>query len=460
MTQLDLELKLCKENFRFFIGYCYSHIYKLPFTFYEFHNQLCDIMLDAPNTKRIIINAPPRIGKTEIVKHYIAWRFLNNPASSVIYVSYEERLVVRKNREIQDLLKWLAKHFTIQDLKLVGNAKGKTEWVNHAQGTIIARGSNNGLTGGGCSTIMVLDDPNKPNDRTSPAILDHRNTTFLNTIRNRINLPEVPIVIIQQRIAARDLSGFLLGGGSKESWQHYNFPAIKEDGSALCPERLPLEEIENYKSDPFTYHAQYLQQPLEMVGKLFKKESIIYSNTRPPINAMRIIHSVDASGKGEIGNDFNCIATIGFDGINYYVLEIQNFRSDITVLLTRCRELHERYPNTPFLFEMRANGGAAQQILRKEMSGVLETHPCKDKVNRATAVKYLFDGGNVHINVRGLIFGELQAQFTSFPHVKNDDIVDAVCQGIKWLSDLPTQTTVTKDIRRDLQRPIYRGRPS
>ena len=70
MTQLDLELKLCKENFKFFLGYCFNYMYKHPFIFYKFHNDLINLLLG--NEKRLILNAPPRIGKTEIVKHFIA----------------------------------------------------------------------------------------------------------------------------------------------------------------------------------------------------------------------------------------------------------------------------------------------------------------------------------------------------------------------------------------------------
>ena len=110
------------------------------------------------------------------------------------------------------------------------NAKGKTEWVNKANGTILAKGTNNPVTGAGCSTLLVLDDPNKPSDRTSSVILDKRNQIFKSTIRNRINAPEVPILVIQQRVAADDLSGFLLKD-TKEKWVLHKFAAIKQDGT-------------------------------------------------------------------------------------------------------------------------------------------------------------------------------------------------------------------------------------
>ena len=458
MTQRQLELKMCKENFMFFIAYCFKYIYKVDFIFYEFHKNLVDILLRLPQEKRVIINAPPRIGKTELVKHYIAWRFLNDPSSSVIYCSYDEKLVARKNREIKDLLIWLGEHFDIPELKPLPQVNGKTEWVNRANGTIIARGTNNALTGSGCSTLLVCDDPNKPADRMSATLLNRRNVVFKSTIRNRINTPDVPILIIQQRVASNDLTGWLMTD-LNEKWIQYKFPALKENGESICPERLPVEEIEKYKSDPFTYNAQYLQVPLDDVGKLFPKDKIKFSLSRPPASAMRLIISVDAAGKGDILNDFNSIAVIGRHGPDYHVLEVLNFRADITVLLQKIREVRGRWgQSTPVLIESKSNGLAAIQLLRKEMSGILETNPVKDKVERALVVKYLFDSENVYFAVRGLVFGEILSQFTQFPHCTHDDIVDAVVQGITWLMKLPMNRGTTSNTSQ-LQRPKF-GRPT
>lgn len=458
MTQKDIELEMCKSSFLFFVGFVFWHLYKVHFIFYAFHKELAEILLRLPEEKRVIINAPPRIGKTELVKMYIAWRFLCDPTSSVIYCSYDEALVARKNREIKDLLIWLSKYFDLPDLKPLPQANGKKEWVNRANGTILARGTNSNVTGSGCSTLLVCDDPNKPQDRISATILNRRNQIFKSTIRNRINTPDVPILIIQQRVASYDLTGYLLA--DEEKWIHYKFPALLDNGESICPERLPVEEIMKYKSDPFTYNAQYLQVPLDDVGKMFKKDQITFTLMRPATTAMRIVISVDAAGKGDVGNDFNAIAVCGKVGPKYYVLEVLNFHADITVLIQKIKEVRRRWGNNvPVLIENKSNGLAAIQLLRKETSGILEAVPTKDKVERAIVVKYLFDAGDVTFSTHGLIWGEIMSQFTSFPHGKHDDIVDAVVQGLTWLSKLPDGTRNSKLDEAKLNRPKF-GRPT
>ena len=325
---------------------------------------------------------------------------------------------------------------------------------------ILARGTNSNVTGSGCKTLLVLDDPNKPADRISPTILARRWQVFKSTIRNRIDLPTVPILVIQQRVASQDLTGCLLQD-KEEKWIQYKFSAIKENGESICPERLPVSEIEKYKSDPFTYNAQYLQVPLDDVGKLFTKNQLVFTSVRPPLQQLRTIISVDAAGKKDIGNDFNSIAVCGkeINGPNYYVLDVLNFHADITVLIQKIKEVRKHWGNnTPVLIENKSNGLAAIQLLRKETSGILEFCPTTDKVERAIVVKYLFDSGNVSFCTRGLIWGDILSQFTQFPNCTHDDIVDAVVQGLTWLQKLPNYQNRSNFNDTQLMRPNY-GRP-
>lgn len=456
MTQLEIEYDLCKKNFFFFLCFCFKLVYGSQFTLYKFHKNLCNILLNIRDTKRCIINAPPRTGKTEIVKHYVAWLIFRNPHATIMYVSYSQNLANKKSREIRDLLQLLSKRFNIPELRLQKSSDAKSEWTNLAEGGVIARGSGNDITGNGCNTMLILDDPNKPSDRRSQAKLDERNSLFAGTVRNRINSADVPILIMQQRVASDDVTGFVLKGGMNEKYTHFCFPAINDDGTALCPERLPLSEIEAYKSDPFTYNAQYLQKPLENVNKIFLRNSLqMCDPVRIPKDRMRWIISVDPASKGGIENDFNAIALVGFCDGKYFVMDVENFHSDITELLRRCRAMRDRWgANIPILFEARANGQAAVQLLRRETNGILETHPCKDKIERAVMTKYLFDAGNVYFGVRGIVWASLIAQFTEFPKVAHDDIVDAVVQGITYLMQLPAPRNNKENQDIGLRRPM------
>lgn len=433
-TEREIELKLCKESFLFFVCFVYRNCLSREFVWYDFHRAIANTLLNMPKGGRYILNAPFRIGKTCVIQMFIAWKLLIDPTSNFLYVTYDQDLAEDKTQDIRAIVKWLADYFNIEDLRMAHGRNSASRWRTNAGGYVYAKGSNKPITGYGCDTMLIMDDPNKPMDRISPKILDKRNQVYSTSIRNRINEPSVPIFIIQQRVADNDLSGFLLKGGSGEKWSHLNFAGIKEDGSALCPERFPLEEIEKYKSDPFVYNAQIMQRPLEDIGNFFNKNKIILSQTKPSLVGKHLLISCDASSKNDSTSDYNAIAVIATDGKDYWILEVINIRADITQLLNRLRELRRRYGgNVPILLEAKANGMAAIQILRKEMNGILETTPKYDKLERANVIKYLFDSMNVQFCCAGLVWTEVLSQFCSFPHCPHDDIVDAVVQGITYL---------------------------
>ena len=434
----EAELNLCKKDFIFFVAFVCRHVFRIDYTFTSFHKRLANVFLSLGARSRDIINCPPRLGKTLMAQCFIAWKLLNNPSATFLYLSYDVALAETKALGIRDIVAFLAAYFEIEDLAVARGRATKGMWFTNAGGYVFAKGTGTGVTGFGCNTCMVVDDPNKATDRTSSKILSKRNTNFIQQIRNRIDSPDVPIVIIQQRVASTDLTGYLLALPASP-WKLHCFPAINSDGTALCPERLPVEEVETYKSDPFTYNSQYMQVPLDEIGHLFTRNKLIYTDKKPALNGMRLCISCDASMKTDILNDFNAICVIATNGINYYILEVLNFKGDIVRLCEEIRKLRAKYGNNvPVIMEGKANGVAAAQILRKEMSGILEVNPKFSKVERAMAVKYLFEGMNVHFCCSSLQWVETLSEFSQFPYCEHDDIVDAVTQGISWFIENAT----------------------
>ena len=433
----ETELKLCKESFFFFVSFIYDKVKHTNYKWTEFHKQLATMLLNIKRGDRKIVNCPFRLGKTDMIQLFMAWSIFNSPRDNFVYLSYDKDLAQDKCGDAKAYVEFCANYFGLDEIRMKKGHNSASRWVTNGGGYVYAKGTGTPVTGYGCDTMLILDDPNKPMDRTSPKILEKRNLNYVATISNRVNTPDVPILVIQQRICEKDMSGFLLGGGSGEKWSHFCMRGVKEDGTALCPEMFPLESMLKYKdADPFTFYAQIQQQPIEDIGNFFARNKIVLYPSKPSMVGKRLVISVDASGKGDITCDFNAISVIATDGIDYWVIEVQNFKSDITLLLQRLRELRGKYGNNvPILLEAKANGLACIQILRKEMNGILETTPHADKIERASVVKYLFDSNNVQFCCAGLVWGEVLSQFSSFPHCQHDDIVDSVVQGITYLRD-------------------------
>src|SRR6185436_1528337 len=55
-------------------------------------------------TNRLIINVPPRYGKTELLIHFVAWALAQFPDSNFLYVSYSLGLAKKQTKTIREII--------------------------------------------------------------------------------------------------------------------------------------------------------------------------------------------------------------------------------------------------------------------------------------------------------------------------------------------------------------------
>jgi hypothetical protein len=127
---------------------------------------------------------------------------------------------------------------------------------------------------------------------------------FLTTMESRKNSPDTPIIVIMQRLHENDLSGFLLGGGNGEKWEHLCISAEPEDGTSFWPEQFPMEDLERKKQNSsYVYAGQYLQRPAPIGGGIFKDEWWRYYTALPKMK-WRAIYA-DTAQKTKEANDYS-----------------------------------------------------------------------------------------------------------------------------------------------------------
>jgi len=228
---------------------------------------------------RLIINIPPRYGKTELaVKMFIAWIIANNPRAKSIHLSYSDELALDNSSAIRELVK----HEEYQRLfptALKTDSDSKKKWYTAAGGGLYATAAGGAITGFGAGLLdrvfdgtespadgfggaIIIDDPLKPDDAFSEARRNQVNRRFNNTIASRTNSPDTPIIVIMQRLHEDDMTGYLLGGGSGEDWELLCLPAIDENDQPLWPEKHTIERLRAMeKADPYTFAGQMMQRP-------------------------------------------------------------------------------------------------------------------------------------------------------------------------------------------------------
>jgi len=311
---------------------------------------------------RLIINIPPRYGKTEMtVVLFVAWSIALNSLSSSIHLSYSDDLARANSDAVREIIK--LDHFQmLWPRQLRKDTASKKRWYTEEKGGMMAASSGGQVTGFGAGVMspewefsgaIIVDDPIKPEDAYSKTRRSNVNDRIPNTIRSRINRDDHPIIVIMQRLHEDDTTAFLLRGGSGDTWHHlcipvhssdpiYNYPADYTHAIPIEYERPegPLwelkhneEQIAKLREHPYTYASQYGQSPAPLGGGLFigdwwrfylgydyAKNVITFEDESTDAIQYKFIFADTAVKTGE-HNDFSVVQLWGRGELGIYLLD-------------------------------------------------------------------------------------------------------------------------------------------
>lgn len=289
------------SDFGFFVRYFFQAQYNKRFMLAAHHTQIAQALtrVVAGDCKRLIINIPPRSGKTEVaVKMFVAWCLANSPSAKFIHLSYSDDLAMDNSSAIRDVVK-SPEFQRFFPLAIRSDSDSKKKWFDDQGGGLYATAAGGAITGFGAGGMgrkrtgtgspadgfqgaIILDDAIKPDDAFSDTMRDRINRRFNNTIASRVNSPETPIIVIMQRLHENDMTGYLLAGGSGEEWEHLLIPAITPEGESIWPEKWSIEDLRRMESaDPYTFAGQYMQTPSPLSGGIIKPDNIAIVDALP-----------------------------------------------------------------------------------------------------------------------------------------------------------------------------------
>lgn len=280
ITKSDYKLAIqieAQEDLYFFSRYMFKERRKYKWLHNWHHRVVCDALMKVfrGETKRLIINIPPRYSKTELaVINFMAWCFGKVPDSEFIHISYSATLAANNAFQTRNLVQETAFKNVFPDFVLRDDSKAKDDWRTKAGGVCYAQGTGGTITGFGAGKFrdsfggaIIIDDPHKASEATSSTIRKNVIEWFQNTLESRTNSPETPIIVIMQRLHEEDLAGWLLDGGNGEEWEHICLSAIQPDGTALWPEKHTIERLRIMEeTSPYVFSGQYLQRPSPPAG--------------------------------------------------------------------------------------------------------------------------------------------------------------------------------------------------
>lgn len=276
----------------------------------EFHYKIAEALeaVIRRDLLRLMIFAPPRHGKSELVsRRFPALVLGKEPSSQIISASYGSELSWDFSREVRNLVSSDEYRALFPDTVLAQDSQAKDRWHTSQGGGYVSAGVGTAITGRGAD-ILIIDDPVKDRvEAESESTRERVWSWYTSTAYSRLE-KNGAVVLIMTRWHEDDLAGRLLNaevaGGQK--WEKLIFPAIGDDGRALWPEKYPLEVLAaTRKQSEYDWAALYEQRPRPLEGSFFTADDMLVEGMAIPVprRCDAVMATIDTAVKTGKTND-------------------------------------------------------------------------------------------------------------------------------------------------------------
>jgi predicted phage terminase large subunit-like protein len=362
--------------------------------------------------KRLIIQMPPRHGKSELcAKYFTAWYRGMFPERKALITSATQPLAAKWSGEARDLLgQYGASSFGVT---LRQDKAAASEWCLNEGGETRAAGVGGSIFGFGFHVGIIDDYFGTIEQALSETERNKVHQWFHGTMKNRQEDEGLSaIVIIATRYHKDDLVGRLLkeqaAGGEK--WDVVRLPALAEEndplgrqpGEALWPEKWSREYLEGERLSlarsgyPWMFEALYQQNPPDIIDSEWPSHYFddgIWFDELPPMDrtACRVIAIDPSLGKSDT-SDYSAIieATRDHDGIYWIDADIR--RRPATEIAVDAVAAHRR---------LKPDAIGCESVQFQELVGTLILHEA-EKVSEEMNVCGIPADGEKKVRIRRL----------------------------------------------------------
>jgi len=321
-AHIDAELALASKDFWAFCQMMMPKFYKDSRTYLH---ELCDALQDfalKSDKHFLVINLPPRHGKSLTAQEFTSWLFGLNPETKVMTASYNEKLSTTFARNVRNTIatEKVGKNIVYSDIfpqtkVKYGEAQAQM-WALEGSNEVnyLATSPTSTATGFGAHFLIIDDVIKSAEDAYNENTLDGHWEWFNNTFLSRTENPW-KVIIIMTRWAEGDLAGRIIKS-FKDDLELITYKAVQDNGEMLCPEILSKKEfdLKTQEMNEDIIQANYNQKPIDIGGRLYNE----FKTWEVKPNGV-IRNYTDTA---DTGSDFLC-------SINYIVYENEAYITDL-----------------------------------------------------------------------------------------------------------------------------------
>lgn len=424
--------------------------------------------VEAGESPCLILNTPPRHGKTEQAsKGLVAWHLGRCPEHQIIAATHSDKLAIDNSRDVLDYVGDERYQALFPGTALKSDNKGASGWRTTKGGSYKPLGVGAGIAGYGAH-ILIIDDPHRDKDAYSEAVRDNIWRWYKSSARTRL-MPGGGQLIIQTRWVLDDLTGRLVEEEGKiedgGKWEVVCYPAIAEHdeyrtpsglivslpgpghkllrrtGEALHPARYSIEALKEHQKDPVVWAALYQQNPTAGEAAVFKVDEIKTCLKADIPKRLSYYTTADLALSTSQRGDFCVLMHGGVDqDDNLWIVDVERGKWDSLEIAERLLDSWRTYRQAMIGVEKSHMEMALAPFIDKLASerGVpgfsyeaLE-HGNKDKLVRARPIQARMRQGKVIIPSDAPWSADLLKELAEFPVGRHDDMVDALA----WLGQM------------------------
>jgi predicted phage terminase large subunit-like protein len=493
--ELDRHLirEKCEQDHIFFTRYFFERREGIEFRLNWHHELIADAIqqvLDG-EIQNVVINVAPGASKTELVViNFIARGLAINPRARFLHISYSDELAYLNSQKTKELVQ-SDEYQALWPLVLRDDSRSVKRWNVEIDGrtaggvyAVSLGGQITGFRAGhmqpGFQGAIVLDDPLKVEDSYSKVARTKANRKLVSTVKSRKANPRTPIIVIMQRLAEDDCTGFIRDGNLPGHWHFVSIPALIDsdyvaahaqrfaseiDDSVVdskgrfsyWPYKEPLDELlemekggRNREGEIIGRHvfsSQYQQKPTKQGGNVIRSEWFRRYEVLPRIRMRRIY--ADTAQKTSERNDWSVFACwgLGDDG-RIYLLDLIRGRWEAPELKRRAVDFwnkHKAYDhrNNVRLSQMKVEDkssgtGLIQEIKKAGRIPIKGIPRDKDKTVRVKGVTPSIEAGLVAVPADAPYVSDFLEECEAFTEDDThafDDQVDVLCDAVDDLLD-------------------------
>jgi len=385
---------------------------------------------------RLMLLVPPRHGKSELASRRFPARYLGRfPHRQFISSSATGSLAEDFGRDVRNII-GSAEYKVLFETRLAEDSRAKGRWSTNEGGSYYAIGVGAAVMGRGAHVFMI-DDP-------FGTMAEARNETqrknvwdwYTGTVYNRLE-ENGAIVLINHRMHEDDLTGMLraqqAAGGDR--WEVVELKPDMESGTALWPEKYPIEALERIRRNTTAqdWSALYLQNPTPDEGVYFKADWL-RPYDKPPARATLMVYGGSDYAVTDDGGDYTVHVVVGMDPEErMYLLDLWRGQKQGDVWIDAFCDLVLEWKPMGWAEETGQIKSAIGPFLNRRMnerkayvSREQFSTRTGNKAVRAQSIRGRMALNGLYVPFSAPWYPALRSELLSFPSGKHDDQVDAL----------------------------------